>query len=84
MINALTISYPFDHGSMKTRSVYVSGSDILYLGFAAPGTATSAAAWQIRRISNYTENDPYVDFAGGTNNFDQVWDDYATLDYSYG
>jgi len=82
MINSQTIQYPFDHGSLKTRSVYVAATDILYLGFAAPGTETSAASWQIRRISNYTENDPYVDFAGGTNNFDQVWDDYAGLSYS--
>lgn len=82
MINQATISYPFDHGSLKTRSVYDAANDILYLGFAAPGTATSSAGWQIRRISNYTENDPFVDFAGGTNDFNQVWDDYAGLSYS--
>ena len=82
MINAQTIQYPFDHGSLKSRTAYDNGNDIFYVGFAAPGTATSTAAWQIRRISQYSDDDPYVDFAGGSNNFDQVWDDYDTLDYS--
>lgn len=55
-----------------------------YAGFAAPGTATSAAGWLIQRFS-YTGNDFSPDdklFAEGELTFDKVWNDRASYGYS--
>ena len=50
-----------------------------YVGSAKPGTATSAASWQIKRIKS-SNND--VDWANGDISFNNVWDNYASLSYS--
>lgn len=57
------------------------GGGILYLGKAAPGTTESAAAWKISRVTEATDNDIDVVYAGGTANFDKVWDDHLILSY---
>ncbi len=53
-----------------------------FIGLAEPGTAKSAAFWQIRKItySGFSVTD--VQFADGDNNFNNVWDDRAGLSYS--
>jgi len=52
-----------------------------YYGFANPGTATSSAYWKIMRktVSGAIET---FEFADGDANFDNVWDDRASLSYS--
>jgi hypothetical protein len=50
-----------------------------YFGFAAPGTATSAAKWRIIRVH---KTQTQVHHADGNADFDNVWDDYAGLSYS--
>lgn len=54
-----------------------------YVGIAKPGTATSAAGWQIRKLT-YSASDKVTDvqWAGGNDRFDKVWDDRASLSYS--
>ena len=65
----------------KQRIQYVSTTRNLY-GLAAPGTATSAAGWQIREeILDSQDRTTEINFAGGTLEFIQVWDD--RLNYSY-
>lgn len=54
-----------------------------YRGWASPGTATSAASWRITRIvSSGTPADYSITFADGNRNFDNVWDNRASLSYS--
>lgn len=55
----------------------------LYIGLATPGTATSAAGWQIKKLS-YDGNDitESVLFADGDTNFDNKWSERASLSYS--
>lgn len=54
-----------------------------YIGIAKPGTASSAAAWQIRKITySGTGRVTDVQWAGGSDLFNQVWDDRASLSYS--
>ena len=66
----------------KQRIEYNS-STINYYGLAAPGTATSAAGWQIRRETLDSQSRTIqIDFAGGTLEYGQVWDNRATLSYS--
>ena len=65
----------------KQRIQYVSTTRNLY-GLAAPGTATSVAGWQIREeILDSQDRTTEINFAGGTLEFIQVWDD--RLNYSY-
>jgi hypothetical protein len=62
---------------------YVSGTNPIYLGIAAPGTATSAAFWQIKKMDYDGNNNVMsIAYAGGTPSFNSIWDDRATLSYS--
>ena len=62
--------------------VAVNSSDnlISYLGRAAPGTATSAASWQIRKIDE--NSGTIITYADGDADFDNVWDNRESLSYS--
>jgi hypothetical protein len=54
-----------------------------YQGYALPGTATSAAAWQITRSTkDGSGNVTAVLFADGNDLYDNVWDNRASLSYS--
>lgn len=53
----------------------------IYIGLAVPGTATSSAAWCIRKMTYSGASVTQVDFADGTNEFTKVWDDRATYSY---
>lgn len=53
---------------------------ITYVGSAAPGTATAAASWSIKRLDSTTGL--VVLWAAGTAAFNQVWDNRAALAYS--
>ncbi len=82
MINSKTINFPFAHGDMQLLVEY-TGNYPLYIGRARPGAATSAAEWQVCKITydaNY--NVTAITWAGGTNDYSNVWDDRATASYS--
>lgn len=57
-----------------------ASSTITYVGFAVPGTATSAASWAIKRLDS--TSGLVVLWADGNSNFDNIWDDRASLSYS--
>lgn len=82
MINSKTIQYPYSNADLIAAIEY-SGNYAVYIGYAAPGTAKSAAAWQIRKIT-YDSNNNITDiqFASGVNDYTKVWDDRATYSYS--
>ena len=66
----------------KQRIEYVSAT-INYYGLASPGAATSDAGWQIRRETLDSQSRTIqIDFAGGTLEYNQIWDNRATLAYS--
>jgi len=50
-----------------------------WTGLATPGSATSAAVWQ---ISRETIADGTVLWADGDSNFNNIWNDHLTLTYS--
>lgn len=54
---------------------------VTYIGDANPGTATSAAEWRIRRLTEVGD-DVTVEWADGNDTFDNIWDDRASLSYS--
>jgi len=55
------------------------GATYTYVGYAAPGTATSSGAWRIERIVNETGASRMAD---GNGNFDNVWNNRESLSYS--
>jgi hypothetical protein len=66
-----------------TTAVEYSGSDAIYVGYANPGTATSAPGWQIRKITyDGSSNATDVQFASGTASFDKIWDSRSSYSYS--
>lgn len=82
MINSKTIQYPFSNSDLIIKVSY-AGSNPEYIGYAAPGTATSAAAWQIRKVTYNGSGDiTDVQFAAGVNDYTKVWDDRAGYSYS--
>ena len=61
------------------RIAYVSGtSQPEYIGLAKPGTATSSAGWQIKKIAYSGTDTVSILFADGDTKFDNIWDNRAT------
>lgn len=58
----------------------VTTGGVVYVGYADPGTATSAASWRIKKID--TSNYPITTWADGNSNFDNVYDNRTSLTYS--
>ena len=62
---------------LSLRMDDTSTAGALYVGKAAIGTATSAAKWQIQKVT-----DTGITWAAGTSAFTNVWDNRAGLSYS--
>jgi hypothetical protein len=70
-----TISF----GGFKFTIRLATVGDVDYVGEASIGTATSAAAWRIKKIDNTSG---VVITWAGTGVFNQIWDNRASLSYS--
>jgi hypothetical protein len=69
-------------GLLKIR-VDDAGSGITYVGEAQPGASLAAAVWRIKRITDSgSPTDTDVDWADGDINFDNIWNNRASLSYS--
>ena len=56
---------------------------VLYIGLSAPGTLPSAAAWQIRRLTDTNGgNTSTIEWADGNTKADNVWDNRTGLSYA--
>lgn len=69
-------------GSVSNYATIVdeASATITYVGKATPGTATASALWQIQKID--TTGDLTITWADGNADFDNVWNDRATITYS--
>lgn len=65
-----------------SRRIDVISDTVMYKGEATPGTANSAAGWRISRITTNAEGDVTEEWAAGSAEFTQVWDDRLSLSYS--
>ena len=78
--NPDTLSYevatPSSAGGPYDLNMDEVSSVLLYVGEADPGTANSAAAWRIKRVTPTG-----VSWADGVATFTKVWDDRATFTY---
>lgn len=59
----------------------VASASVTYKGWAPLGTATSAAKWKIIKY-NKVGNVTTPQYADGDMNYDNVWDDRASISYS--
>lgn len=84
MLDNKTIKFPFSEADLKMLTEYDSYNRPVYIGQAHPGVATTAAQWQIRKLtySGVTSNCTAVEYASGSNDYNAVWDDRATYVYS--
>jgi hypothetical protein len=71
-----------NEGAYIRRYVYDGSGNVIYAGWAAPGTVSSAAGWAIRRYSYTGTNMTLSELAGGNNLMTSIWDNYASLAYS--
>ena len=73
----------FERGSPYMQQMdYVGGTNLVYLGMADPGTSTSAAKWRIQQFTYDANNNvTSITCANGSDNFDQVWANRASLTY---
>ena len=81
-----TIAGAVDMGVELSRRSDFVGDTAIYRGEAAPGASESAAVWRIKRIDFVSGGDGKQDvnekWAGGNANYDKVWADRASLEYS--
>ena len=54
---------------------------VLYVGEAAPGSATSAAAWRIKKLTEAVDGDLSGKYADGEATFTKIWDNRASYTY---
>jgi len=62
-----------------------ASGNYLYIGYSIPGHATSDSAWQIQKLtydSTYTTTPITIKYAGGTDDYDKVWTNRASYNYS--
>lgn len=57
-----------------------ASSTVTYLGYAAIGTATSAASWKVKKLS-VSGNVTSITYADSNSNYDNIWDNRAVLTY---
>ena len=70
--------------NLSIRIEYDGSSNPIYLGIAAPGTPTSQALWQIRKLTfDGSNNVTAIEYADGTPSFIKEWDERTTGGYVY-
>lgn len=77
--------YSRDQG-LEERLAYVASGNgvgqVEYQGWAQPNAAQSAAMWRIRRFTyDSSHRVTAIEWAGGDDAFNGVWNDRATLAY---
>lgn len=58
-----------------------ASATVTYIGVAHPSATTAQALWRIKKIDS-TTNPTTIFFADANDNFDNVWDNRASLSYS--
>lgn len=80
--NSAKQGFKYTDSIKQQINVQTDSGDALvkYVGFAAAGVTTSAASWQIMKVDKNTGT--IIQLADGDDNFDNIFDDRESLDYS--
>lgn len=78
----------FDFGSAPPYQQILdyNGTDqVVYIGWATPGSATSSAVWKVRRLTytttlNGSSQVSQIQYMNGDAGFHQIWDNRVTTD----
>jgi len=77
-------AYGHDFGDRYIQRIdYQGGNNPVYLGFAEPGTSTSSAGWQLRKLSYSGGLVTAILFGSGNTNFDKIWDNRSGTNEVY-
>lgn len=85
-VNVTALTLTAEDDKIETRSIAMktavdeASATVTYVGEAAPGSATSGALWRIKRIT-ISGTETLVEWADGNGNFDNVWNNRASLTY---
>lgn len=74
----LEVYSPGTTASYENRNDTTSDTNLVYLGKAAPGSASSDAAWQIKR---YNKSAGHMSFADDVTTFTKTWDNRTSYGY---
>jgi hypothetical protein len=85
-LNAANPGSDDELATLEKQVDFTDSDATVYQGFAEPGALTSQAVWRITKTT-FTSNSPNSDdvevrFADSNSDFDNVWDDRASLSYS--
>ena len=83
-INDLTItSLQFQANLYTIRMDYDSGGNIIYIGYAEPGSSEDKPVWAIKKLE-YDDNGNLIaiKWAGGKSEFNKIWNNRTTYTYS--
>lgn len=61
---------------------YVSGTNPIYVGEAFPGSATSAPAWRIKKLTYDTNSNVTAVLYASGGSYTAIWDNRVSLSYS--
>lgn len=64
------------------RMDYNASNLPIYIGLAIPTSLSSAAVWQIRRLTYTGNNVTLIEFADGDTEFNNIWDNRVSLNFS--
>lgn len=70
-----------DGGNDAVATLIDEGASTTYVGTATVGSTTSSGVWRIKRLST-SGTVTTIAWADGNSNYDNVWDDRASLSYS--
>lgn len=81
---AYSVAQPIQSRDYYTTEIdYNGGTNATYIGQATPGTATSAAAWQIKFITYDGNNNPTsITWANASSKFAFIWASRTSYSYS--
>jgi len=66
----------------RTMKIEWSGGNPIYVGWAEPGTASSAVGWKIIKLTWSGSEVTDIQYPNGDNAFIYVWDSRAGYSYS--
>ncbi|KKU98311.1 MAG: hypothetical protein UY28_C0004G0049 [Candidatus Amesbacteria bacterium GW2011_GWB1_48_13] len=79
----MAFPWTIDRDNLTQCFEYTASGDVLYWGLAQPGSLKNKPQWQILKyIYSQPKQTSDIQWADGDSEFNNVWDNRATLNYS--